>query len=115
MATEKCFFSQWLCSIVTLHSVALPGDKLGPWQKVAVITDTKQIHSTSHTFLLPLERQQLYSGVLLNKGLCDTLCGEYMIWWLQFSEVMTLFDISPLHEDKPATTTAQGYHKHDRL
>ena len=47
MAIEKCFFSQWLCSIVTSYSMAFPSDNMGPWQKVTVITDTKQIHSTS--------------------------------------------------------------------
>ena len=61
MATEKCFFSQWLCTILTLHSMPFPIDNMCPCQKVTVITDTQQIHSTSCTTLLPLHRDSSYS------------------------------------------------------
>ena len=60
MATEKCFFSQWFCSILTSNSMPIPVDNMGPCQKVTVITDTQQIHSTSCTTLLPLHRDSSY-------------------------------------------------------
>ena len=122
MATEKCFFSKWLCSILASHSTAFPLDNMGPWHRVTVITDMQQIHPTSCTILLPLSFTDtaVTFCVLLNKSLCDILCGENKIWWLQFSEVIKIFDIkwniiSPPHEDKPSTATAWDYQKCDRL
>jgi len=63
IATEKCFFSQWLCSILISYSMAFLSENVGPCQKVTVITDTQQIHSTSCTTLLPLHRDSSYIPV----------------------------------------------------
>ena len=105
MATEICFFSQWLRSILTSHPMAFPSDNMILWQKVTVITDTKQIPSTICTILLSLQRDSSYILVC---------------YWIKACEVAILFDIkwniiSPLHEDTPPRATAWDYHKCDRL
>ena len=76
MLIKKCFFSQWLCSILTSHSMAFPSDKTAPWQKVTIITNMKQIHSTSCTILLPLHRDSSYILLCYWIKACVTLCVE---------------------------------------
>ena len=83
MATEKCFFSKWLCSILISHSTAFPIDNMGPWQKVTVITDTQQIHSTSCIILLPLHRDSSY---ILTCYWIKAFCVE-KIWYDDYSSV----------------------------
>ena len=75
LATEKTFFSQWLCSILTSHSMALPTENMDPWQNVTVITDTILIHSTSCTILLPLHRDRSY--VL---GVTELMLVWHYVW-----------------------------------
>ena len=86
MATKKCLFSQWLCSILTSHSMAFPSDKTAPWQKVTIITNMKQIHSTSCTILLPLHRDSSYVLVCYWIKACVTLCvGK--IWYDDYNSM----------------------------
>ena len=83
MANIKCFFSQWLCSILTSHSMPFPINKMGPCQKVTVITDTQQIHSISCTSILPLHRDSSY--ILVCYWIKTFCVGK--IWYGDYSSV----------------------------
>ena len=83
MATEKCFFSQWLCSILTSNSMAFLIDNMGPCQKVTVIADTQQIHSTTCTILLTLHRDS--SNIPVCYWIKTFCVGK--IWYGDYSSV----------------------------
>ena len=76
MSTEKCFFSNWLCSILTSYSKIFPSDKTAPWQKVTVIPNMKEIHSIRCTILLPLHRDSSYILLCYWIKACVTVCVE---------------------------------------
>jgi hypothetical protein len=120
MVTEYCFISQLMGSILTSHSMAFPSGNIIPWEKVIVITDTKKIHFTSHAILLTLYKGSSPILVLLNKDFCHVMCRENVIWLIQFSEVMALFDMkwNIINTDTWRSTShlmAQDCHKCDRL